>query len=137
VDNPDKHLLAKIGQYVLIANNDNQVLMLQRQRSKNWSLPGGRLNKDDRDWKVALIREIVEETALMVEDLKPFDIKLIEDVYQTKYCVYFIANCSNIGSFKISQEHVASRWVNKNDIDKMIIDDEPKVRQVLEQFFSH
>ncbi len=136
VDNNDKHLLAKIGQYILITNESKQVLLLQRRQSNIWSLPGGRINKNDKDWISAIAREIEEETRLSVENLKPFDIKLIEDPYQMKYCVFFTASCRNTDNLKISQEHISSKWVSSYDIKQMVIDDEPKVRLVLEHYFS-
>lgn len=134
MDNPNKHLLAKIGQYVLIANKNNRILLLERQRSKEWSLPGGRLNKNDKDWKAALVREVREETGLNITELNPFAIKLIEDPYQIKYCVYFTAKYSTANNLKISQEHSSYKWVNLEDMSQMKFDDEPKVRQVLEQY---
>jgi 8-oxo-dGTP diphosphatase len=136
MDNPDKHLLAKIGQYVLISNSKNQVLLLERKRSKNWSLPGGRLDKQDKDWKQALIREVKEETGLTVTNLKPFDVKLIEDIYQIKYCVFFTTQTTDITKLQTSKEHSSTKWVGENDLKDLVIDDEPKVRQVLEHYFS-
>ncbi|MFC1649902.1 NUDIX hydrolase [Patescibacteria group bacterium] len=136
MDNPEKHLLAKIGQYALITNNKSQVLMLERKRSKNWSLPGGRLDKEDKDWQEALVREIKEETGLMVTNLKPFDVKLIEDPYQIKYCVFFVAKTSDTNALQTSKEHSSSKWVMGKELAGLVIDDEPKVRQVLEHFFS-
>jgi 8-oxo-dGTP pyrophosphatase MutT (NUDIX family) len=136
VDNPDKHLLAKIGQYILIANSQNQVLVLERERSKNWSLPGGRLDKQDKDWKLALIREVKEETGLTVTNLKPFDVKLIEGPYQIKYCIFFTAKITDLTKLQLSKEHLSSKWIGKEDLASLRIDDEPNVRQTLEHYFS-
>jgi 8-oxo-dGTP pyrophosphatase MutT (NUDIX family) len=136
MDNPDKHLLAKIGQYVLITNSNNQVLLLERERSKNWSLPGGRLDKPDKDWKRALIREVSEETGLTVNKLQPFDVKLIEDPHQIKYCVFFTAQTTDLTQLQISKEHSSSKWVTNKDLADIVIDDEPKVREILEHYFS-
>ena len=136
MDNSDKHLLVKIGQYVLIANDNNQVLLLQRERSKNWSLPGGRLDKEDKDWKQSLIREIKEETGLTIKNPQPFEVKLIENPHQTKYCVFFTAKTSDTREFKISEEHSSSEWIGKEGLADLVIDDEPKVREVLEHYFS-
>ena len=135
MDDPNKHLLTKIGQYALITNDKKQVLLLQRKRSKSWSLPGGRLDKNDKDLKEALIREIKEETRLTLNNIKPFDTKLIEDPYQIKYCVFFTADCLNTSDLKLSQEHTSSKWIDEKDLKRLIIDDEPKVRQVLQQYF--
>ncbi|MFC1649667.1 NUDIX hydrolase [Patescibacteria group bacterium] len=135
MDDPNKHLYAKIGQYVLISNDKNEILLLERLLSKKWPLPGGRLDKKDRGWEKALAREVKEETGLLIENLQPFDIKLIEDPYQIKYCVYHLASSSNVDDLTTSNEHSASRWVTKVDIDKLSIDDSPAVKQMLEKYF--
>ncbi len=136
MDDSAKHLLAKIGQYALITKDKNQILLLQRVRSEAWSLPCGRLNKDDKDWREALKREVGEETGLIIESLKPFDVTLIEDPYQIKYCVYFVASCQNSNEIKLSQEHSSSQWIDGSKLKDLLIDDEPKVRQVLEKYFE-
>lgn len=132
----DKHLLAKIGQYVLLVKNRGQVLLLQRKRSKVWSLPGGRLEKDERNWKEALIREVGEESGLEISDLKPFDIKIIEDKWQVKYCVFFLTELKESKKPQISEEHVDYKWISDEELKDLELDDEPKVREVLEKFFK-
>ncbi|MGD8744448.1 MAG: NUDIX hydrolase [Candidatus Woesebacteria bacterium] len=135
MDKHNKHLVSKIGQYALIKNNKNHLLLLERKRSKNWSLPGGRLDKKDKDWKQALIREVKEETGLTITNLKPFDVKLIEDPYQIKYCIFFTTSTCDPTKLQISKEHSSSKWVRKEDLPDLVIDDEPKVREVLEHYF--
>ena len=129
----DKHLLVKIGQYALIANDDGKVLLLQRARSKKWSLPGGRLDKDERDWKKAFIREIKEEIGLEILEAEPFDIKIIEDQWQVKYCVFFRCKVDDLVELKLSQEHAGHRWVGKEEISNLDIEDEPSIREVVDR----
>ena len=71
----------KVGQYALVVK-DNTVLVLERSCSKTWSLPGGRLNADERDWFLAFKREIAEETGIEIEGAKPFSIEIVEDDWQ-------------------------------------------------------
>jgi 8-oxo-dGTP pyrophosphatase MutT (NUDIX family) len=113
------HLLAKIGQYGLILNEKDQILILQRARSKSWSLPGGRLSTDERDWKKALEREIKEEVGLDVIDARPVDINIIEDPYQVKYCVYCVLDVKELDNIKPSEEHSGYKFVGLEEIETM------------------
>jgi len=79
----------KVGQYALIQNDDGLILALKRKKSGLWSLPGGRLNQDERDWLLALKREVFEETGLEVISASPYSVEIVEDEWQVKYCVYF------------------------------------------------
>ncbi|MBN1168922.1 NUDIX hydrolase [Candidatus Woesebacteria bacterium] len=133
----DKHLLAKIGQYVLLVNETGKVLVLQRKRSEVWSLPGGRLEKDERDWRKAIAREVEEETGYKIGSLKPFDIKIIEDKWQIKYCVFFVNKLVQKRDPKLSEEHIAYKWLDKRELADIELDDEPKVRKVLEKYLKH
>ncbi len=120
--NNDNHLLAKIGQYALI-RKDGQVLVLERDRSKTWSLPGGRLNVGE-DWNNAFIREIKEETNLNITEVKPFTTNILTDLYQTKYCVYFETFVSDFKELKISPEHSNYMWLDLKNISKIKFEDE-------------
>ena len=124
------HLLAKVGQYAIICDEADRVLLLQRARSKTWCLPGGRLDKLDRDPKKALAREIKEELNLLVTDLTPVDVSIIQDKYQTKYCVYFLVQIKDINKLKISPEHLKFKWVNRKTLKGMILEDK-KIKEFI------
>lgn len=128
------HLLAKIGQYALISNKSGRLLVLERTRSKTWSLPGGRLNTNE-DWNSAFIREIKEETNLNGIELKPFEVNIIKDPYQIKYCVYFIVNVQDFANLKISEEHSSFRWIEKSEITELNFEDD-KVVKVIKSFLD-
>lgn len=123
----DNHLLAKIGQYALI-KNDDRVLVLERARSKTWSLPGGRLEKDEA-WDKAFLRELKEETNLDCTNPLPVAVNIIEDAYQVKYCVYFSVEILNIDDLKISPEHSNYKWVDLTEAKTLNFEDE-KIRDV-------
>ena len=136
VDNPEKHLTPKIGQYVLIKDTEGKILLLERRQSRNWSLPGGRLDKDDKHPIEAVLREIKEEIGLEISDPIPVDVKLIEDKWQKKYCVYFITDCNDVSELVISDEHSSYKWVGPIDIENMQLDEEPYLREVLFKYFN-
>lgn len=127
----DNHLLAKIGQYALIFNDQNELLLLQRKRSKSWSLPGGRLDKGE-DWQKAFIREITEETNLRVKDFEPVAVALVEDSFQVKYCVFFRVEVKTLFGLKInSQEHGGYRFFGTSGLKDLMIDGYPEFTKVV------
>ncbi len=130
----ENHLLAKIGQYALIKNDDGCVLLLERINSKTWSLPGGRLNKDEM-CDLALIREVKEETNLDVLDMKPFATNIVTDPYQTKYCVYFEVSVKNIEEVRLSREHSDFRWISLNTFSEIEIEDS-QISKVVYDFLN-
>ncbi len=127
------HLLATIGQYSLIRNEEGKILVLERIRSKMWCLPGGRLNEDE-DWESALVREVKEETNLDCKNPVPFATNILKDEYQTKYCVYFTVEISEIEAFVMSGEHSRYEWISLGDIDQIHLEDE-KIRKVVAGYF--
>ena len=130
----ENHLTAHIGQYALIKNDAKEVLLLERARSKTWCLPGGRLNEIE-DWEVAFLREIKEELGLECHSPKPFAVNILKDDYQTKYCVYFILNCPNVSSLKISGEHSDLCWFGLEEVKNLGIEDE-KVKRVILDYLT-
>lgn len=128
------HLLAKIGQYAIIQNDERKILVLQRTKSKTWSLPGGRLNRGE-ECHEALSREIKEETGLDVIELKPFDVNIITDPYQTKYCVYFKGKVSKYPQLTLSEEHCEYKWIGIKELNDLKIEYD-SVKQILQNLFS-
>lgn len=131
----DNHLLAKIGQYALIKNSENRLLLLQRNRSGEWSLPGGRLEKGE-EWDKALIRELQEEINLKCINPIPIAVNILEDPYQIKYCVYFKIEVLDIENIRISKEHKGYKWINTEEINALNIEDE-KIKNVIINYLTH
>ena len=131
----DNHLLAKIGQYGLIKNSEDKVLVLERARSKTWSLPGGRLDNGEEPHE-AFTREIKEELNLECSDLKPFDVNIITDQWQTKFCVYYSVDVVDLDSLQISDEHSGHKWISLEEAENLDIEDE-KVRDVVVKFLKN
>ncbi|MEI6237856.1 MAG: NUDIX hydrolase [Candidatus Saccharibacteria bacterium] len=130
----DNHLSAKIGQYAIIKNDAEKVLILERMRSKTWCLPGGRLNENE-EWDTALLRELKEELNLECQNPSPIAVNIIKDDYQTKYCVYFKVDCTNLPELKISDEHSNLGWFSLGEIQKLDIEDE-QIKKVIIDYLS-
>ncbi|HUW22181.1 MAG TPA: NUDIX hydrolase [Candidatus Bathyarchaeia archaeon] len=132
----NNHLLATIGQYALILNPKKEILLLQRVRSKLWSLPGGRLNQGE-DWEKAFIREVKEETSLETTGFSPVAVALVKDPYQTKYCVFFEVCVRSLIDLKVNnQEHINYRWFAISDLHGMIIDSYPQFTPTITEYLK-
>lgn len=130
----DKHLSAHIGQYALLKNNENKVLLLERAKSRMWCLPGGRLSENE-EWDVGLIRELKEELNLDCYGLEPFAVNLLSDDYQVKYCTYFTLSCSSVSPLKMSDEHTDWGWFGFEELKDIDIEDN-KVKKVILDFLE-
>ncbi|MGE7688771.1 NUDIX hydrolase [Lysinibacillus sp. NPDC097214] len=73
------HPIILPGAVVLILNNENEVL-LQKRYGGGWGLPGGLMELGESLEDTAK-REVLEETGLMIEDLKLLDIFSGPDFY--------------------------------------------------------
>lgn len=136
MNNIEEHLQAKICQYALVSNSENKILLLERIRSKNWSLPGGRMNKGDRNPRTAMLREVSEETGLNLTDAQLLDVKLIRDKWQIKFCVNYRAKCNVDSEPTTSNEHSAARWFNIHEISNLQLDEDQHLREVITKFFN-
>ncbi len=61
--------MRNLGVGAVIANASGQILLIQRRhapQARRWAVPGGRVNPGEA-FTAALIREMKEETALLVE----------------------------------------------------------------------
>lgn len=130
----DEHLLSHIGQYALIKNSENKILILERARSKTWCLPGGRLNENE-EWDEAFLRELKEELNLDCFNPNPIEVNILKDDYQTKYCVYFSVICPDMNSIKISDEHSNFGWFSIEEMNQLDIEDD-KIRRVISDFIN-
>lgn len=60
------HDLLLISSVAAVILNENNELLLQEKHGENWSLPAGMIEPGESP-KAALIREVMEETGLLVE----------------------------------------------------------------------
>lgn len=114
---------AFIGTKAVIINN-NKVLLLRRSGkvddSGKWSLPGGRLEPGE-EVLAGMIREIKEETGLVVDDLELIDVKSFDEKLGFVVIIFYAG--------KIEQEEIALdwenddyKWVRLDEIDGLTVD---------------
>lgn len=103
----------------IILNEDNNWLILRRSSeskfNKNkWDLPGGKISKDE-SFDIALIREVIEETALDIYLTQPLGTSFIET--PTTNIIYLMIEAHlKTNNIKLSNEHNAYAWVNATTI---------------------
>lgn len=108
-----KRLVSKV---VIISNN--QVLMLQKNGSLKWELPGGHLEAKE-SFKQAAKREVREETKLSIEKsmLEKIDRTEDKEYIQTVYKY----NLTGKNKVKLSDEHVDYKWASRSDLDRLTL----------------
>lgn len=113
----------------LIAINHNRILLQKAAQDSFWSLIGGRVRLNE-DTKSAIIREVWEETGIVVskDDLKL--IKIIENFFNYNdikfheilyiYKVDGNAAFNNSDEFKtLDKNNVINKWINIDKLDSI------------------
>jgi len=131
----DNHLHAYVAQYAIIMK-DAKVLLLQRKRSSNWCLPGGRIACNESPDE-SLRRELREELSVSIRSSEPAEVLLIDDEGRMKYCVLFSVTVDDVSSIRISAEHRAFGYFSIEDIQGMQgIDGDEQLKKSLLKFLA-
>jgi ADP-ribose pyrophosphatase YjhB (NUDIX family) len=118
----------------VVVNKKGQVLIVN-QRGKSWSLPKGHVETGEETLAAAR-REIYEESGLSdLEYLKPlgtYERQRIglhggEDGSETKVLTFFLFHCEGGTPRPIDPDNPEARWVEKNEVAKMLT--HPKDRE--------
>lgn len=104
------------GIFFYCKNTNRHLYLLRADKNPTWSIPGGKLNKDETLLK-GLQRECLEEISLWEENWKLIPIqKFVNNstfVYHTFFCMIneeFIP--------KLNYEHLGYAWVNIDNYPK-------------------
>lgn len=81
-----------IGAFAIICNQEDQVLLSHRRDHDVWNMPGGRVESGESPWD-AVVREVLEETGLVVE------VKCLTGIYAKtdQDEIVFSFECSVVG----------------------------------------
>lgn len=108
---------------------NEEILVLRRanymkQFRSMWGFPGGSIDKNDKDAKEAIIREIKEETKIELSNNEINNLKSIDihehlggpnDDIVVSSTEYFLVHLEKEREIKISREHSKYEWVNKDN----------------------
>ncbi len=130
----EEPVLARVGQKIIITNDEGKILMLRRSsksdRAGGWDFAGGRLELGENPYD-GVAREIREETGLEVKDMQPIDVYsyfnngtdfVVIIGYQAKW---------KSGEVKLSWEHDLYQWMTESEVEKL---DLPPAHR---SFFEH
>ena len=112
-----------ISQKVILFRDDGKILALKRtaeapSRPLRWDLPGGDLNFGE-DPAQGIVREVLEETGLLVERLEPFDTEAhINKDGEFWLTIAYKSNCTS-DKIKLSYEHNEFKWMTLEEFLKL------------------
>lgn len=121
--------MKKVGFHITVKGIvvfDNTVLLMKRVRPSTdglgyWELPGGGLEYGESPVE-ALTRELMEETGLIVDIIKPvYTFTKIRENYQT-IGIGFLCQATK-QEVAISNEHTAYRFCNQQEAKKLLAKD--------------
>jgi len=99
--------------------HQGRVLLLLNERDE-WDLPGGRPDPGE-DHRAALVREVQEETGLIVEVGAPVDEHLFEVLPQRFVrIVAYACTLATEGTIALSHEHHEASWVELSALGERV-----------------
>ena len=108
-----------VGVSGVVLNQKGQVLLIQRNDSKAWSLPGGGV-EDGESPDQAVVREIKEETGLDVGVIRLTGIYIR---YLWKKNLLFVYKCQVKGGVLTKSEETDDfRWINLKQVSVLGLD---------------
>jgi 8-oxo-dGTP pyrophosphatase MutT (NUDIX family) len=126
------------GARVVLENATGEVLLQQRSDFGIWGLPGGNAEVGENLETVA-IREVQEETGLLVSNLHPFgfgcDPKIETHAFPNgDQCQFFVLNFYSrdfMGELRVADdESLALKWFSKQQLPDML----PNMRRSVEAY---
>lgn len=119
----ENHLLTNIGVYGVVIENQ-KILFLHLPGNNLWTLPGGRVNDNDKSIEIALQREIQEELGLNSEVYRPIT-NLFFGWPKEKRRLGIFYECSIEGKeIKLSSEHDDYKYFSYKEAKEMLSQDE-------------
>ncbi len=113
MENSIKHKLFKIDQNIVLKNDNDEILVLEKDGK--WMLPGGRLDKDEL-LEEGLRREVEEETGIkdfVIEKVSSVDMSDSGDTYIS----VSVGRIEGKPEVKLSNEHQNYAWIKPESLD--------------------
>lgn len=127
------------GTSVIISNSYGQVLMLHRTDNDSWCFPGGAIELGEKVEEAA-VREVYEETGLIIDHLSLFGVFSGKELYykyphgDEVYNVDIVYSCSDYyGEIALNSEGTEVQFF---DIDRLPAKISPPVRSVVEDLIK-
>jgi len=128
-----------------LINKNGKILLLRdpnMEYEKQIELPGGKMQSGETDFHKTLLREIKEETGLKVTIGKPFDVTFFEYLKSSKHrnrnkkIFIVVFECFyQSGNVKLSNEHDAYWWADKNNFED-IFTSKSNLYEIVKKYFG-
>jgi len=129
--------LLMVGAAVLLVDDQDRVLLMERADNACWGPPGGAVEPGEVV-EAAAWREVHEETGLEIGAMTLFGVFSGPELYYRYPNGDEVYNVTIVyltrgwcGDFQVNQEHVAGRWFTAAEIPENI---SPPIRPVLAKF---
>jgi len=119
-DSKEKYYF-NVPQKAIIKEGD-KILVLKRALDAEtypgfWDFPGGKLEAGENPEK-GLEREVLEETGLKVDVIKP--VSVFHEILNGRGNVFIAHICKKVsGEVRLSHEHTEFKWVTKEELSKI------------------
>lgn len=126
-----------VTQKAIIQNEEGKILTIFRtetapSRPNTWDLPGGEVDFGENP-QDGIKREILEETGLEVEDIRPFDIEVHLFPEEGVYWLTIAYKCRAVSSkIKLSYEHNDYKWVTPGEF--LELESSPRFKNFIKSF---
>jgi ADP-ribose pyrophosphatase YjhB (NUDIX family) len=119
----DDSLLDRLQQvYGFLFDDKGNICIVRPSKKRGWRLPGGGLEKEDKDWKATIIREAIEEADIEIEKDSLKIIGLIKNTPISENCErevgYALRVVGKISSINSQTEDIAEGLVNERKFIK-------------------
>lgn len=107
-----------VGQKIIIFNDKNEILLLQRSNKSGlggkWSFPGGALERGESS-KESILREVKEETNIYIKEPTPFYVKTYISKSEDSVVIIAYEATYEKGKIGLNWEHDNYRWLSKGE----------------------
>lgn len=121
--------------YGCIINSNNQVLLVYNQDAKHWSMPGGKVEKDEY-LDAACIREVYEETGVKVKVNQLIALNECKLLNTGEHALFFTFHCDIIGGKEVimnPNEISKIKWVSFEEANQLM----PYHQKTLEELLKN
>ena len=140
----------EIKHYVdaILVSESDQILILRRANymktfGGKWGFVGGSIDKNDKNNKEAIIREIKEETKIELTFNEQQKMKVIDKVSHERKdgsiesdTEYWLIKLETNPEVKISREHSKYEWINENTFKDETFKFMPNVFDYIQMYFN-
>lgn len=125
-----------VGVKVIIENTEGKILVLNRSEKtgSGWSLPGGGLDEGE-DVMTAVIREVSEETTIIISNPQVFSVKThIKEKENSAIVLGFVAKYKE-GEVHLNWEHTEFNWITPEEA--LSLELTPDAKYFIESFIEY